>query len=180
MEVSPEKGQTMTNSTNDISTDISMNGEKLNEMISFKHLGTTQYRDGTWSTEIRVAIASSTAAMARLKRIRRNNAMNLASKFPKKWLWKLHRISDLEHETNDYALSKINFLVGPQEPVSATVKRRKLTRFRHVTRDDSLSIHLHFFQNLSRVFPVLAVANTVSRVGQQNKIDHPAGCRFPC
>ena len=42
------------------------------------------------------------------------------------------------------------------------------------------SIHLHFFQNLSRVFLVLVVANTGSCVGPQNKIGHPAGCRFPC
>ena len=42
------------------------------------------------------------------------------------------------------------------------------------------SIHLHFFQNLSKVFPLLAVANTGSCVGQQNKIGHPAGCRFQC
>ena len=28
-------------------------------------------------------------------------------------------------------------------------------------------------------FPVLAVANTGSRVGPQNKVGHPAGCRFP-
>ena len=42
------------------------------------------------------------------------------------------------------------------------------------------SIHLHFFQNLSRVFPVLAVANTDSCVGSQNKIGQPAGCGFPC
>ena len=41
------------------------------------------------------------------------------------------------------------------------------------------SIQLNFFQNLSRVFPVLAVANTGSWVGPQNKIGHPAGCRFP-
>ena len=31
-----------------------------------------------------------------------------------------------------------------------------------------------FFQNLLKVFPVLAVANTGSRVGRQNKIGHPA------
>ena len=37
-----------------------------------------------------------------------------------------------------------------------------------------------FFQNLSRFFPVLAVANTGSCVGPQHKIGHPAGCRFPC
>ena len=37
-----------------------------------------------------------------------------------------------------------------------------------------------FFQNLSRVFPVLAVADTGSSVGLQNKIGLPAGCNFPC
>ena len=30
------------------------------------------------------------------------------------------------------------------------------------------------------VFPVLAVANTSSGVGPENKIGHSAGCRFPC
>ena len=35
------------------------------------------------------------------------------------------------------------------------------------------SIHLHFLQNLSRVFPVLAVANIGSFVGPQNKMGHP-------
>ena len=38
------------------------------------------------------------------------------------------------------------------------------------------SIHRHFFQNLSRVFPVLAAAHTCSCVGPQNKIGHPAHC----
>ena len=37
-----------------------------------------------------------------------------------------------------------------------------------------------FFKNLPRVFPVLAVANTGSCVGPQNKMGHPVGCRFPC
>ena len=41
------------------------------------------------------------------------------------------RISYLEH--------KINFLVGPQEPLLSTVKRRKLAWFGDVTRHDSLS-----------------------------------------
>ena len=39
--------------------------------------------------------------------------------------------------------SKINFLVGPQDPLLATVRRRKLPWFGHVTRHDS------FFQNHS-------------------------------
>ena len=42
------------------------------------------------------------------------------------------------------------------------------------------SIHLHFFQNLSQFFLVLAVANTSSCVDQQNKRGHRAGCKFPC
>ena len=37
-----------------------------------------------------------------------------------------------------------------------------------------------FFPNISRFFLALAVANTGSCVGPQNKIGHPAGCRFPC
>ena len=36
-----------------------------------------------------------------------------------------------------------------------------------------------FFENLSRDVPVLAVADTISCVGPQNKIGHSAGCRFP-
>ena len=37
-----------------------------------------------------------------------------------------------------------------------------------------------FPQNLSRIFHVLAIANTGSCVGQQNEIGHPAGFRFRC
>ena len=52
---------------------------------------------------------------------------------------KLVRISCLEHETNDWVQIEIFFHVGPQEPLLATVKRRKLALFRRVTRHDSLS-----------------------------------------
>ena len=45
----------------------------------------------------------------------------------------------MEYKTNDRVRGKINFLVGPQEPLLATVKRRKLAWFGHVTRHDSLS-----------------------------------------
>ena len=49
------------------------------------------------------------------------------------------RIFYLEHKTNDWVRSKINLLVSPQERPPATVKRRKLAWFGHVTRPDSLS-----------------------------------------
>ena len=41
--------------------------------------------------------------------------------------------------TIDGERSKINFLMGPRKPILATVKRRKLAWFGHVTRHDSLS-----------------------------------------
>ena len=41
--------------------------------------------------------------------------------------------------TNDWVRSKINFLVGPQEVLLASVKRGKLAWFGHVTRHDSPS-----------------------------------------
>ena len=36
------------------------------------------------------------------------------------------------------------------------------------------------FSKLSKVFAVLAAADTGSCAGPQNKIGHPAECRFPC
>ena len=44
----------------------------------------------------------------------------------------------------------------------------------------SRSIHLHFFQNLSWFLLCWLWLTHGSCVGPQNKIGHPAGCRFPC
>ena len=49
--------------------------------------------------------------------------------FESKCTRKLLRISCLEHRTNDWVQSNINFLVGPQEPLLAIVKRWKLPWF---------------------------------------------------
>ena len=43
MEVSTEKSKITTNSTNNISADISMNGQKLGKVTSFKYLEVTLY-----------------------------------------------------------------------------------------------------------------------------------------
>ena len=42
------------------------------------------------------------------------------------------------------------------------------------------SIHIHFFQNLFRFLLCWPWLTHGSCVGPQNKIGHPAGCRFPC
>ena len=57
MEVSTEKSKIMTNSTNNISADVSMNGQKLEEVTSFKYFGVTLCKDSTCSAEIRIRIA---------------------------------------------------------------------------------------------------------------------------
>lgn len=59
--------------------------------------------------------------------------------FETKCLRKLLRISYFEHKTNDYVRSMVKNLVGPQEPLLATAKRRKLAWFGHIVRHDNLS-----------------------------------------
>ena len=54
------------------------------------------------------------------------NSENKIQAFETKCLREFFRISHLEHKTNDWVRSKINSLVGPQEPLLATVKIRKL------------------------------------------------------
>ena len=81
MEVSTEKNKIMTNSTSNISADISMNGQNLEEVTSFRYLGATLYKDGTRSAEVRIRIASPVAVIARLNRIGRCNTISFASKF---------------------------------------------------------------------------------------------------
>ena len=48
------------------------------------------------------------------------------------------RTSYLEHTTNDWVWNKINFLMGPQEPLLPIVKRQKLAQFGYVMHYTSL------------------------------------------
>ena len=58
-----------------------MNGQKTEEMTSFKYLGATLCKDGTCSAEVRIRIASAMAEMSRQNRIWRSNIISFASKF---------------------------------------------------------------------------------------------------
>ena len=71
----------MTNSTDNISADISMNGQKLEEVTSFKYLGATLCKDATCSAKVRIRIAPGLTAMARLNRIWWCSTISFASKF---------------------------------------------------------------------------------------------------
>ena len=81
MEVSTEKSKIMTNSTNNISADLSMNGYKLEEVTSFKYVGATLCKYGSCSADVRIRIASAVAAKARLNGILRCNTISFACKF---------------------------------------------------------------------------------------------------
>ena len=57
------------------------------------------------------------------------------TKYPKKLL----RVSHLKHKTDDRVRNKFNFLLGLQEPLLATAKKRNLTWFWYVNRNYSFS-----------------------------------------
>ena len=172
MEISAEISKIMTSSTIKISSNISMNGQKVEEVTSFEYLGATLCKDSTCSAEVRIMLASVMAAMARLNRILQYSTISLASKamqykslsassssaavkhgpclltprkgiqaFETNCLRKLRRISYLEHTTNDWM--QINFLVGPQEPLLATVKRWKLAWFWCITHHNVQPLQNH-------------------------------------
>ena len=75
MEVSTKKSKIMTSSTDSISAVTSRNGQKLEEVTSFKYLGATLCKDGTCSAEVSIRIAS---AMARLSRLWQCNIISFA------------------------------------------------------------------------------------------------------
>ena len=50
------------------------------------------------------------------------------------------RISYLQHKTNDWVRSKISFRVGPQEPLLAAVKGRKLAWLGYIKEGTSLTM----------------------------------------
>ena len=77
--ISAEKTKLMTNNANGISIDIRINGEKLDEVDSFKYLGAVVTDQGS-KPEVLSRIAQTTAALARLKTIWSDKHISLSSK----------------------------------------------------------------------------------------------------
>ena len=171
MEVSSEKSKVMVNSTNDeVHADITMNGQKLEEVEGFKYLGATLTKDGRSTIEVKTRLAAATSAMAKLNKIWGSRTISFNTKlklfkslvlsillygceswtlsaelekriqaFEMKSYRRLLHISWAEHKTNVYVRGRITALAGPQEPLLATIRRRKLAWFGHVTRHNTLS-----------------------------------------
>ena len=66
MEISAEKTKLMTNNTSGINIEIKINGQKLETVTSFKHLGSVITDEGS-KPEILSRIAQTTAVLTRSK-----------------------------------------------------------------------------------------------------------------
>ena len=66
MEISAEKTKLMTNNTQGISTEVKVNGQRLETVTSFRNLGSIITDEGS-KLEILARIAQTTAALTRLK-----------------------------------------------------------------------------------------------------------------
>ena len=79
MEISAEKTKLMTNNTSGITTEIKVNGQKLERVTSFKYLG-SDISDESSKSEMLSKIAQTTAALTRLKPVWIDKSVSLSSK----------------------------------------------------------------------------------------------------
>ena len=79
MEIGAEKTKLMTNNTSGISTEIKVNGRKLETVTSFKYLGLVITDEGS-KPEILSRVAQATAALTGLKPVWIDKSISLSSK----------------------------------------------------------------------------------------------------
>ena len=158
----------MTNNANGISIDIRINGEKSDEVDSFKYLGAVVTDQGS-KPEVLSRIAQTTA-LARLKTIWSDKHISLSSKIRlirslvtsvllyacETWTLtvdilkklqatemrcfrKLLGISYRDHITNDAVRDRIRQAIGPYDDILTTVKQCKLKWFGRVSRSSGLA-----------------------------------------
>ena len=156
MEISAEKTKLMTNNTCGINTEIKVNGQKLETVISFKHLGSVITDEGS-KPEILSRIAQTKASLARLKPVWNDRSISLSSKMRplvtstflhafNSWILTAElqrriqameiilRISYKDYVTNEEVRAKIQHTIGSHEDLLTIVKIRKLQWYGHVSR----------------------------------------------
>ena len=163
MQISAKKTQLMTNNTNGISTDITIDHKKLETVHSFKYLGAIVSDEGS-KPEVLSRIAQTTAAVTKLKVTWNDKNMTISSKirlmrFLAKSIflyacetWTVtadikRRIQALEMRcfckllgilyrdqiTNEEVKARIGNAIGPYEDLLTAVKICKLKLYGHVT-----------------------------------------------
>ena len=80
MEISSEKSNVMVNSGDNITVQIIMNGQQLEEVMAFKYLGATLTKDGRSTAEIKTRLAIATASMAKLNKIWSSKDVSFSTK----------------------------------------------------------------------------------------------------
>ena len=169
MQINAEKTKLMANNTNGFSTDIRVNGEKIDCVNRFKYLGAIIADEGS-KPEILATIAQATAALAKLKIIWNDRNIALSSKirlmrslvmsiFLYAWefwtltadkerrilamemrcLRKLLGITYRDHISNEKVRSRTRQAIGPHADLLTTVKRLKLKWYGHITRSSGLA-----------------------------------------
>ena len=169
MQINAEKTKLMTNNTNGFSTDIRVNGEKLDCVNRFKYLGAIITDEGS-KPEILARIAQATAALAKLKTIWNDRNIVLSSNIrlmhslvmsiflyasgswrvtadierriqamEMRCLTKLLGITYRDHISNEEVRNRTRQAIGPHENLLTTVKRRKLKWYGYITRSSELA-----------------------------------------
>ena len=169
MQISAEKTQLMTNNTNGISTDITIDNKYLEIVRSCKYLGAIVSDEGP-KPEVLSRIARTTAIVTKLKviwndkniaisskiRLMRSLAMSVFLYACETWtitadierkiqalkvrcFRKLLGISYRDHITNEEVKARSGNAIGPYEHLLTSVKRRKLKWYGHVTRSSGLA-----------------------------------------
>ena len=78
MEISAEKTKLMTNNTSGINTEVKVNGQTLETVVSFKYLDSVITDEGS-KPQILSRIAQTTAALTRLKPVWNDRSISLSS-----------------------------------------------------------------------------------------------------
>ncbi|PVD38790.1 hypothetical protein C0Q70_01413 [Pomacea canaliculata] len=81
MEISTEKSKVLANAISPAEADIKLNGKTLEQVQTFKYLGSTLTSDGSSAEVVRARLEAATAAMTRLSRIWNSKRISFATKF---------------------------------------------------------------------------------------------------
>ena len=164
MEISAEKTKLMTNSANGTQREITVKGQKLGTVTSFKDLGAVVSDDGS-KPAVLSRIAQAIATLTKLKLIWRDNNISLGSKVKllrslvisiflyscESWtltaeLGKKTQAFEMrcyysykDHVTNEEVRRKIQAVTGEYDEHLTLVKKRKLRWFGHVSRSSGLA-----------------------------------------
>ena len=169
MEISAEKTKIMTNKKEDLSSEILVNGNKLEEVKAFKYLGATISEEGS-KKEVVCRIAQAIAALTKLSTIWKDKNISLSTKirlmrslvtsiflyaceswtlnkdierriqaFEMRCYRRILGISYKDRITNEKVEEMVRRAAGPFEKLLRTVRKRKLKWFGHVTRGSGLA-----------------------------------------